>query len=528
MNLLESSQTQKSRWRSHEFKLYYVVFIVMIPIIFYIPFQISTQQHINYARYSSRLTDGWLFGRKIDLTDQQYKSFRNNLSHLAFISATHVVISRVLKKIHKLTQMNCNWILCIAVLLGLHSYQFVFPIAVSLLSYILSKCLAGYKHFYALIWMFNIITLVAIEYYNGISFSLIHPALAHLNNSRGLVRWYVFYKMTMLRNISFALDLHWMRRDRKAYKAIPINGLSYSERKNVPLSEQDYSVTNFIYYSFYPPLYLAGPIITYNDFAHQTYLHFKPPTLEYIAKYALRCLSSFLTLEFTLHYIYVVAIKNTGAWRNDTPAQIALIGFWNLIVVWLKLLIPWRFFRLWSLIDGVDCPENMIRCVANNYSTTGFWRSWHRSFNLWIIRYIYIPLGGTRYVWVITPVIFVFVALWHDLHWRLLVWGGLASVIIVPELLASHFLPAQKYSHRWWYRHACAAGGVLNIVALMGANLVGFVLGIRNTRNFLTDLVFSVEGWQFLAIALPSLFVGVQVMFELRESEKRHGVNLRC
>lgn len=62
----------------------------------------------------------------------------------------------------------------------------------------------------------------------------------------------------------------------------------------------------------------------------------------------------------------------------------------------------------------------------------------------------------------------------------------------------------------------------------MGANLVGFVLGIRNTRNFLTDLVFSVEGWQFLAIALPSLFVGVQVMFELRESEKRHGVNLRC
>jgi hypothetical protein len=52
----------------------------------------------------------------------------------------------------------------------------------------------------------------------------------------------------------------------------------------------------------------------------------------------------------------------------------------------LQLLIPWRFFRLWALMDGIDPPENMVRCMANNYSTLGFWRSWHRSYNLWIIR----------------------------------------------------------------------------------------------------------------------------------------------
>ena len=444
MNLIESSQTQKSKWSTLEFRVYYAVFLVMIPLIFYIPMQISTEQHVNYSRYSGRLAKGWLFGRGMDLTDQQYKSFRNNLSNLVFISATHVILSRLLNKIKKLTQFDSQWILCLAVLVGLHSSQSIFPLAVSIVSYALSKLLAGYRHFYAFIWTVNILSLVAIEYYNGISFSLIHPALAHLNSSRGLVRWHVFYKMTMLRNISFALDLHWMRTDSKAHKSIPPKGLSYSERKNVPLSEQDYDLSNFIHYAFYPPLYLAGPIITFNDFVHQTYAHFQPPTVQDTLKYALRCLSSFLTLEITLHHIYVVAIKNTGAWRNDTPAEIALIGFWNLIVVWLKLLIPWRYFRLWSLVDGIDCPENMIRCVANNYSTTGFWRSWHRSFNLWIIRYLYIPLGGTRYTALITPVIFVFVALWHDLNWRLLVWGGLASAIILPELLASHLLPAQK------------------------------------------------------------------------------------
>jgi hypothetical protein len=52
-----------------------------------------------------------------------------------------------------------------------------------------------------------------------------------------------------------------------------------------------------------------------------------------------------------------------------------------------KLLIPWRFFRLWALADGIDPPENMVRCMANNYSALGFWRSWHRSYNLWVIRY---------------------------------------------------------------------------------------------------------------------------------------------
>lgn len=126
--------------------------------------------------------------------------------------------------------------------------------------------------------------------------------------------------------------------------------------------------------------------------------------------YFLRLLISIFTMEFILHFMYVVAIKDTKAWYGNTPAQISMIGFWNLMIVWLKvslealktyplldqsnprlgrnvkLLIPWRYFRLWAMMDGIDPPENMVRCMANNYSTFGFWRSWHRSYNLWIIR----------------------------------------------------------------------------------------------------------------------------------------------
>ena len=107
----------------------------------------------------------------------------------------------------------------------------------------------------------------------------------------------------------------------------------------------------------------------------------------------------------------------------------------------VQLLLPWRFFRLWALVDGMDPPENMVRCMANNYSPLGFWRSWHRSYNLWIVRYLYIPLGGTHRLAATSILIFTFVALWHDLSPRLLAWGWLAAIFILPEVMARRVLP---------------------------------------------------------------------------------------
>lgn len=100
-----------------------------------------------------------------------------------------------------------------------------------------------------------------------------------------------------------------------------------------------------------------------------------------------------------------------------------------------QLLIIWRFFRLWALADTIQTPENMTRCMSDNYSAIEFWRSWHRSFNRWLVRYIYIPLGGAKYyVWNIWPT-FTFVAVWHDIELKLLTWGWLVSGFILPEVV---------------------------------------------------------------------------------------------
>jgi D-alanyl-lipoteichoic acid acyltransferase DltB (MBOAT superfamily) len=61
-----------------------------------------------------------------------------------------------------------------------------------------------------------------------------------------------------------------------------------------------------------------------------------------------------------------------------------------------------------------------------------------------VIRYIYIPVGGAKRVVLATTLVFTFVALWHDLSFKLLAWGWLISLFILPELVARRLLPFDK------------------------------------------------------------------------------------
>ena len=67
--------------------------------------------------------------------------------------------------------------------------------------------------------------------------------------------------------------------------------------------------------------------------------HMHPPSHSWntVARYAVRFVTCLLTMEVILHFMYVVAIKDTAAWRGDTPLELSMIGFWNLIIVWLKV-----------------------------------------------------------------------------------------------------------------------------------------------------------------------------------------------
>ena len=186
------------------------------------------------------------------------------------------------------------------------------------------------------------------------------------------------------------------------------------------------------------------------------------------------------------------------------------MGYWVLNFMWLKFTVIWRFFRLWALAAGCAPPENMTRCVNNHYDIEGFWKArptgftnhavtdhrpnppptptpppclqaWHASFNRWLVRYLYIPLGGSSTRLANVWVVFTFVALWHDPEPRLLSWAWVMALALAPEIGAKWAAgrpAAAGLRAAWWYRHVCGAAAAANITVLMAANLIGFVIGV--------------------------------------------------
>lgn len=307
-------------------------------------------------------------------------------------------------------------------------------------------------------------------------------------------------------------------------------------------------------YVIYAPLYLAGPILTFNDYISQSKHRAASIERPRTMRYAVRLVICLLAMEMILHYIYIGAISTAShVWSDYSAAQLGMMSFASLHIIWLKLLLPWRLFRLWAVVDGIDPPENMVRCVSNNYSTQLFWRAWHRSYNRWLIRYIYGPLGGSSFrTWqtsvksgVTYFLVFTFVALWHDIQMRLLIWGWLIVLFMAPEWIAKSMFPPHKWENRpVQYRYLCAAGAVVNVMMMISANLVGFAIGVDGMAAIIRSILHDWSGMLhrsttmaspnfdagafFITSASITLFFAIQIMFEVREAEKRKGVTVKC
>ncbi|KAL8699209.1 MAG: hypothetical protein Q9201_006137 [Fulgogasparrea decipioides] len=597
---------QASKWLTPEFILYYVVIIVALPLMFKSVYDVSIPSHPNYPKYKHLLSPGWILGRKVDNSDQQYSGFRDNIPYTFLLLVFHPLLRRLYESLrpfdsqpvpsYQKASRNARDLeadarldrrvrfdvgFACVYLVALHGSSALKVFTILYINYTLAKNLP--RSYVPLgTWILNIGILFANELCKGYPYAEIARSLllwdttsqsaseekarqnwgALLDSYGGLLpRWEILFNITVLRLISFNLDYCWSL-DRSGgspleKKQLDPSELSERDRVDIPARAEDYSVRNYFAYILYSPLYIAGPILTFNDYISQSRYTPRSISRDRTTLYGIRFLISLLTMEFMLHFLYAVAIsKSHPAWEVYTPFQLSMLGYFNLHIIWLKLLLPWRFFRLWALLDGIDPPENMVRCMSDNYSALAFWRGWHRSFNRWIVRYIYIPLGGSRAHgnWgkaravVNMLAVFTFVALWHDIQLKLLIWGWLIMLFVLPEVLAGYMFPKQRWqNHKDAYRVICGIGAVGNILMMMAANLVGFAVGLDGLKGLVHGIVGSYSGESsivapfelfsaanvfpglvFLITACCALFVGVQVMFEFREHEVRHGIKLKC
>ncbi|SCU93741.1 LANO_0E04676g1_1 [Lachancea nothofagi CBS 11611] len=550
----------KSRWNTLEFKIYYTVFAIAVPLMLRAVISATNEHSPNFPRFEPLLSQGWIWGRKVDNSDSQYRFFRNNLPLLTGLVLLHTGLKKVVLRVLHCQRTQFDLVFGVFFLFAAHGVN-AFRVTVHLLiNYIIAKSFRKKPRLAIfLTWVYGIGSLFINNSYRQYPFGNVVSVLEPLDSSfKGLIeRWDVFYNFTLLRMLSFNMDFLEKWREvttgkksmsptptppsmkpelkRSASSATTLETICENGTKNVlqerarlyaPHHIQDYSFSHYIAYITYTPLFIAGPIITFNDYLYQSQHTLPSINRKGIMGYALRFAICVLTMEVVLHYIYAVAVSKTKAWQGDTPFQISMIGLFNLNIIWLKLLIPWRLFRLWALMDGIDPPENMLRCVNNNYSTLGFWRAWHSSYNKWVVRYIYIPLGGSKSRILTSLAVFSFVAIWHDIELRLLLWGWLIVLVLLPEVFAQKFFAA--YQKRPWFRFLCSVGAVFNIWTMMIANLFGFCLGYDGTVYLVKGIFLTWAGIKFLVFANIALFVGTQVMFEQREGEKRKGINVKC
>ncbi|GME35176.1 Membrane bound O-acyl transferase MBOAT [Neofusicoccum parvum] len=591
--------SQPSKWNTPEFYLYYLVFLTAIPSMFYAVYDVSKASHPNYPKFEPLLSDGWIPGRKVDNSDGQYSSFRDNVPYLFVVALLHPLLRKCYDYLcradsythvrpnttpdrHHLTQgltlhaaadarleqrVSFDFGFALVFIFALHGFSATKVLLILYLNYKIATTLPK-KFIPAATWIFNICTLFSNDIYRGYPFTKIAASIhggdgagtwgGLLDDYGGLIpRWEVLFNITVLRLISFNMDYYWslnmqggspievsfseahspfVTAHAPKKKQLDPSNLSERDRVAIPAKPGDYSFRNYLAYALYSPLYNAGPILTFNDYISQQRYCAPSITRERTTRYAIRFLLALLTMEVVIHYIYVVAIfEAKPGWDTYTPFQLSMLGFFNLHHIWLKLLLPWRFFRLWALIDNIDPPENMVRCMSNNYSALAFWRGWHRSYNRWLVRYIYIPMGGSGRgrsmlsTMINYLAIFTFVALWHDIQLRLLMWGWLISFFVAPEILASVAFPKRKWQDRpTAYRYLCGVGAVANILMMMAANLVGFALGLDGLEGLARGIFGSASGLTFFGLACAVLFVGVQVMYEIREGEARAGVRMKC
>ncbi|KAJ1765729.1 glycerol transporter [Coemansia sp. RSA 1813] len=529
-----------------EFKIYYLAYLIVVPNMIYTMYRASSPLREEYKEYEKKLSSGWMLGRMMDLTDGQWSTFRANLPAFTGAMLAYVVLNRIFKAFStrgndsrrpqnlKVTQrmvLPALWFPCLfatCFVIVLSGTSTVFILGLTFGNYALAKAVGRKRWAPLVFWAYNMAMLFANENYRGYEFRRIAESLAWLDEWRGILRrWDVTFNLTMLRMMSFSMDYHWRLCQERALTPQQIDALSANRRSEKDRIEHscvaaDYSFANYWAYLMYPPLYLTGPIITFNNFIAQ--MRYPPQGIsrKTTAIYGARLVASLLLMELILHTVYCVAISKWGHWDTFSAYEISLFGYMRLSFIWLKLLIIWRFARFWAMADGLETVENMRRCMSNNYSLQQFWRDWHCSYNKWLVRYVYIPLGGRQTSTWNTFVVFTFVALWHDLSMRLLQWAWLIALLFLPEAMATWFFSRPQWSSKPYFRFLCSLGGAVNIIAMMVANLVGF--GDDSVAGMM-DKIFSRKGAVFLAVTYLLLNVHLQVMFELRAHEYRKEYN---
>ena len=226
-----------SKRRTPEFYLYAVILAIIIPLMYKAVWDVSQTSSPYYKQYEHLLSNGWLFGRKVDNSDGQYASFRDNIPALSVLLLIHPLLRRVYNSISgsKLdgsssevlaSRIQFDFVSGVVYITALHGFSAFKVLIILCLNYSIAFRLP--RHLIpGVSWAFNIFILFANELAGGYRYtSFLQPLTPFyagagdlgkfLDSWGGLnSRWEVLFNITILRLIAFNMDYYWsLARDR--------------------------------------------------------------------------------------------------------------------------------------------------------------------------------------------------------------------------------------------------------------------------------------------------------------------------
>lgn len=131
----------------------------------------------------------------------------------------------------------------------------------------------------------------------------------------------------------------------------------------------------------------------------------------------------------------------------------------------------------------------MKKCISNSNTFQGFWRAWHASFSEWLVRYIYVPMGGRSRRVISLWLIFFFVGAWHEFDWKWMAFSFFNAFGISIESIVITFIykKPQKFintsRNSWPIRVAEVIATAMNLSLLILANFA-INQGFERTFSF--------------------------------------------
>ena len=492
-----------------------------------------------------------------DYEDLQWKYFRTNFFIFLFIGIAFVAVSKFIKKYNSGEFLKYFYTISgIFFALCLIKFRILYIFSALFLFYFTKKLIVlGDRIFVIINWCELFLCKFIIAKAEKI-FEL-KKILQNENNDMDNITWEFILVYSLLKMLSYNIEY------KKIYfeQTVPESIFSLNQARshcmecydgnfctkcleNTVISDKDktedsFDIINLINYIFYLPLLYNGPLINYNSFIFQLNIikDSKHNDLIKMNKilYFLKFLLIFTIMEVYNHFLFPIFLFRNGyTTLEPNNSEVSLfyycfICFNILTFIWLKYAVIWKFWRLLAWCDGIYVEENMNRIIYDIYSLEEFFRGMNRSLNRYLVRYLYVPLGGREKKYVNIWVIFASLFLIFEFeNVDYIVFSVCCCVLLDVEIFVKKmFLNkfGEDFNEKVYLRYLKYVICSFYVFILLIVALLGFHFSIQGIKVFF-DNVLRLGGYFYFMIYVIFLVPNVVMMFFIRDMELENCVLL--